>query len=131
MTRLLKAEHPEIRRATREEVEAFYGRSVLWTMDAYVAVLNGQTIAAGGVYYENGYAVAFCDFRPEMRHYRKTIVEGARLFLELFSDRLVTARAEPGEPTALRFLERLGFKPYDDPVGGKFFARRPEVVPRK
>lgn len=92
-------------------------------MRAYVAVLDGRLIAIGGVYYEHG-EVAFSDFKPEMRHHRKAIVEGMRLFLREFGDRTVTAYTDGPEPGAERFLKRLGFAAVSGHGDGKAFVRR-------
>lgn len=111
---------PELRPATPGDIEAFYGGAPHPEMRAYVAELEGRVIGIGGTYRHDGRDVAFSDLKPEMKRYRRAIVEGARLFQREFG--ACIALADPQEPGAERLLTRLGFQPYDA-IGGKAFVR--------
>lgn len=100
---------PEIRPATAEDFEAFYGKAERRTARAYVADLDGKVLAIGGVYYDGANVIAFSSMASEMRQFPLTIMRGARKIMDLVRGRPCWAVADDGYTNAPRLLERLGF----------------------
>lgn len=116
------ADQPVIRPATRDDIDRFRGEYELGpSVKALVGDLNGELIALGGLAYCGGKVVAFLDLKPEARKFKKSMHQAALMVMEMAKaggHRFVYANAEPGEPTAERWLTRLGFVPVDG--SGKF-----------
>lgn len=105
----------EVRTATREDAIALMG-SCPHTMKAFVGVLDGKPIAIGGLSYQRGRVVAFCNLSDDMRKRPVALHKAARAVMRAALDsghRYIFAERDPDEPTAARWLERLGFRPVD------------------
>jgi len=102
----------EFRSATAKDVELFYEKQPIKTMRGYVAVLDGNPIGIGGVYYDGKMIVAFSEMKVEMRGRKRDIARGIRLLTAMY-DKIgtVIAVACPTEKTAPKLLEKLGFVP--------------------
>lgn len=111
---------PEIVPATYEHF-AELGERVRRGCRAIAAVLDGKTIGITGFYAENGRVVVFSTITPELRQFKKTIVKGARMILEMAMDikAPINAVAEPETPGSERLLEGLGFVHLDGNVYGR------------
>jgi hypothetical protein len=112
---------PVIRPATRDDIERFKGdRDLGPSVKALVGEVDGNLIALGGLAYSAGKVVAFLDLKPEARKYKKSMHRAALQVMQMAragGHRYVYASADPEEPSAERWLARLGF----DQVGdGKF-----------
>ena len=101
----------EIRTATAKDAFSFYGKAPINSFKGIVAVENDKVIGIGGLFYSQSNLVVFTDMKPEMRQYKKAIVKGCRIIMDMVknADRPVYAMANPDEPTAERLLEKLGF----------------------
>jgi N-acetylglutamate synthase-like GNAT family acetyltransferase len=103
-----------VRRATREDIEAFSDMENKPTVRAYVGEVDGAIIALGGLAFSGGRWIAFCDLTEKARTYKMTI---ARMGKRIIADaremglRFVYASADPNEPSAIRWLTSLGFEP--------------------
>ena len=102
----------EIRPATAQDAELFYGKRPIKTMRGYVAIVDDKPIGIGGIYYEAGVMIAFSEMKPEIRNRKRDIARMARMLVGLY-DKIGTvyAAANKDEPTAPRLLEKLGFVP--------------------
>lgn len=78
------------------------------------AEVDGKIIGLGGLSYRpNGTVIAFAWISEEARKYPRAIHRAGRMAVDLIrASRLpvVVAEAEPGNPAAERWLERLGFE---------------------
>lgn len=104
-----------VRPATREDVIAFTG-SCPHTVQAFVGLLDGEPVALGGLSFIKGNVVAFCNLSDEMRKHPKTLHKAAMAVMKAALStgyRHVFALRDENEPTAPRWLERLGFRPID------------------
>ena len=104
---------PVIRQATQADAVAFYGEPAKMSFRGFVAELDGEVVGIGGVYYDNGVAIAFSEMRPPMRKHKKAMAKACRMLTRFF-DQLggkVYAVACPTEPTAPQLLKKLGFVP--------------------
>lgn len=119
---------PEIVPATPELTEAYFGRKSDKTFRGWVGVLDGKPVGLCGIYNDGGYPVVFGDIAPELRPYRKTIVEGIRRVRRMMDEsRLpVMAVMSREEPTAPALLAKLGFVPTGREIDdGPVFERKP------
>jgi len=84
-----------------------------YRLRAWTAKVDGKVIGIGGVQVmDNGTFVAFVDLTDEARCYPLSLHRTARRFmreLERSGIRRVVATADPAQPAAERWLERLGF----------------------
>ena len=104
---------PVIRKATQADAIAYYGSNAKCSFRGYVAELDGEIIAIGGVYYDNRMPIAFSEMRPPMRKFLKARARGCRMLVKLFDEigGKIYAVACSTEPTAPYLLAKLGFKP--------------------
>lgn len=119
----------ESRPATREDIEVFYGREgASPTVKAWIGLVDGEPAAIGGFRYEYGCVVAFFDIRSDrLRQAKIAIVKGAKAVMadaRANGYRFVYAAMDPNEPTAPRFLTRLGFE--QDNLDPSLFVWRPD-----
>ncbi len=101
-----------VRRATREDIEAFSDIANKPTLLAWAGEVDGEIIALGGIAFSNGRWFGFCDLKDEARKYKMTIMRTTkRVFEEARRQgiRYVYAEADPNEPMAKRWLASLGF----------------------
>lgn len=77
------------------------------------AEVDGQVIGLGGLSYRpNGTVIAFAWISETARKYPLAIHRAGRMAMDLIRGSrlpMVVAEAEPGNPAAERWLERLGF----------------------
>lgn len=101
----------EFRQATAKDAKAFYGHMPMKTMRGFVAVLDGEPIGIGGIFYDSGAMVAFSEMKDEYRARKKDVARGIRLLCQMFDDLPgdVFAAANRNEPTAKALLTKLGF----------------------
>jgi hypothetical protein len=103
----------EVRSATRADLAAYYGHDNIGpSVKAVVGVLDGKPVAIGGIAFKNGMVELFADIKDEARPYKHHL---HRTALRLIKDALkehkyVFAAADEKEPTAAKWLSRLGFK---------------------
>jgi len=106
----------EVRPATADDVRSFFG-SVATTVRAKVALQDGKIIAIGGLAYFNGRVVAFADLGPEIKKHPVTLHKAALAVMaeaKARGHRHIYAGRSDNEPTARRWMDRLGFVPVDE-----------------
>lgn len=106
----------EIRRATAQDAQRYYGGAPLMSFRGFVAVEDGENVVGiGGVYRDDfGRPIVFSQMKPQMRKYLKARAKAARMLVQFAHDvagSRVYAVADPSEPTAPRLLNKLGFHP--------------------
>ena len=97
-----------IRWATREDILAFYGRDVPYTVRALAAEKNGEIVGIGGFYFDGDAAVAFSDVRASAMSKRE-FVRGARAVKDLLHEVKVDVVAKAG-PSGDIALRHFGFE---------------------
>lgn len=103
----------------REHLVEWYGDDGRGpTVKGIAAFLDGKLIAVAGLRITAGHVIAFCDLRDEARPWKVAMHRTAvRLLDEAKArHRRILAICEEHEPTAERWLTRLGFKPQEDGV---------------
>lgn len=102
-----------VQQANAENLFRYYGRTPPYTLSGLVYFegdrLTGEPVAVAGVYRAHGYKIVFSDLKPAARKYKKMIYRAAKDFISGI-DYTVHAIVDGGEPTATRFLVRLGFQ---------------------
>ena len=101
----------EVRLATSQDIEDYYGEPPKGTLRAYVALLDGQVAGFIGIVREQAVGKLFCDFKPELQPYLQSItimraVKASMKFAEQYKGPIV-AIAEHAE--GCRILHRLGW----------------------
>jgi len=106
----------EIKPATRETLERFYGKQPDATVCAWVAEQDGVLLGCGGIAFRGPALEVFSDFGDELKRHPKYILKAARIILKKAAEyrRPVFALRNKDEPTADAFLRRLGFEPKGD-----------------
>jgi len=101
----------KLRTATAKDAFNFYGKPPTNSFKGIVAVEGDKVIGIGGLFYTKSGLVAFSDMKPEMRQYKKAMVKGCRMIMNMVKNAEVPvyAVANNMEPTAKNLLERLGF----------------------
>lgn len=106
---------PVIRRATRADLEKFYRtKTIRQTLSARIATVNNRMVGCGGVAWIDGRVFVFLDLKPSARRYKLALVKAAKEVVdEVRADgcRVMYAQRDPTEPTADKWLRRLGFEP--------------------
>lgn len=103
----------EVRPATLGDLREFYERDKIDpSTNALIWLLNGKPIAVGGLVYEHGVVGVFLSLKDEARSFKHHIHRHARRFVQdaLKRHKYIFARQEEDEPTAPKWLARLGFK---------------------
>ncbi len=103
----------EVRPATLGDLCEFYGRDhISPSTKAMVGLLDGKLVAIWGLAYEQGVVSAFFNIKDEARPFKHHIHRNAMRFMREARERhkYIHAQAEKGEPTAPKWLARLGFK---------------------
>lgn len=104
----------KVRRATREDIDAFSDLKNKPTIRAYVGEIDGVVVAIGGLALSGGRWFGFCDLTEKARGHKMTIARmGKRIMDEAreMGIRYVYANVDMSEPNAERWLTRLGFMP--------------------
>lgn len=102
-----------VRRAAREDIEAFTDAPNRPSLLAWAGEIDGKIVGIAGLAFVKGRWVAFCDLLPEAREYKYKIARTAvRIFAEARKRgiRFIYAEANPEEPSAVRWIESLGFE---------------------
>ena len=102
----------EILPATKGDLVAFYGASLPMSVRGVVLRADGEPVAVGGVFIQDGAAIGFSEIKDGVPRPKKHIIKTALGVLKLFRQHPeVMAFANADEPSAPRFLEYLGFAP--------------------
>lgn len=99
-----------LRPANREDLDQF--EHYRPTVEATVAELDGKLIAVGGFAFLQGMVFLFLELKPEARRFKVTMHRMALAMIEKAKRRgfkFVYAQTDGTEPTAPRWLARLGF----------------------
>lgn len=121
----------ELRPATRADLAGAFDRPAPWRVQAIAAELHGglrdgELLGVGGIAFRPDGVFAFAQILPAGRKYPAAIHRAGRAAMALLRNsgaREVIAEAQPGNPAAVRWLERLGFVA----DGDRFVWRRPDV----
>ncbi len=97
-----------IRAAMQKDIESFYGKMPLLTMQGFVAEHAGEIIGIGGIYWNEGKKVLFSEIKPEGKKLKKTMVRVAKRIVAELNPRYALADKHTKGAEAL--LEHLGFK---------------------
>jgi N-acetylglutamate synthase-like GNAT family acetyltransferase len=106
------APRPIIRRASREDIEAFSQLQDKPTVKAWCMEKDGKIVGLAGLALIRGRWHAFCDLEPDARVHKISIVRTAKkIFAEARKQgiRFVYADADPKEPRAVAWMTSLGF----------------------
>lgn len=98
----------EVRPATAEDFQAFYGRPAPFTLRAIVVVKDGELVGFGGYYLIDGAALVFTDIKPGIG--KKDIIRGARETMRLALASGIPLVAQGSEPTSESALKHYGFE---------------------
>jgi len=100
----------EIRPATAELLEQYYGQMPPKTVRAVVGVdSDGNVIGVGGYYIEGIRAVVFSDMKPEARVHKRQIIKAAHAAIHLALDSGLSPIAVQQSPESETFLKHFGF----------------------
>ena len=99
------------RHARSEDIVGYFGEPQIGTVQAYVAEADGKVVGVIGIIREFGYGRYFCDFRPELQPYLRSIpimrlLKKSMSLVKAYRGPLISV-AEHGE--GCRILNRLGF----------------------
>lgn len=114
-----------VRPATAEDIDRFSPLRNKPSVKAWVADLDGELIAMGGVAFYNGRWLAFLDLTDAMRPYKMTIMRAAKRFfaeMKAMGVKFIYAEADLTESNAPRWLGSLGFT--IDPRSGYLYRWR-------
>jgi len=84
---------------------------------ALAGFVGGELVAIAGLALSRGRVVAFADLKPEAKQHRFALHRAA---VRVMADarrqghKVIFATPDLNEPTARRWLQRLGFSPVDD-----------------
>lgn len=95
--------------ATALTVLAYYGGPAPFSLKGYVAMLDGQPVGIGGVYWLAGKPVAFSECKPEMETRLKDKARAVRLLKKNIKAYKMPVLAIATEPTSVPLLTKLGF----------------------
>lgn len=105
-----------VRWAEPADIVAYYGDDAKPTMQAVVLDVDGELLGVAGLYCDSGRLICFSDFRPQSSLYKKSIIRGAQLLLELMHKkrRPIYAVRDETVSSSSRFLAYLGFEQEGD-----------------
>lgn len=101
----------EIRRASREDLEAFYGRETRPSCKAWIAFYKGEPACIAGIALERVGPVAFSDVKPDVNAPTITIWRAAKAMLDEMKERKLPLIVGINrlKPNSYKFLCSLGF----------------------
>lgn len=103
----------EIRPATTELLQQFYGQAMPRTVRAVVAVDgDGKVLGVGGYYVDGVRAVIFSDLSHEVRQQKRVIIKATRATLEMVRASGLSGVAQRETPESAVFLEHFGFREF-------------------
>ena len=108
-----------IRPATSELLESFYGYRPKHSMKAVVGLNKDEVIGVGGAYIYNGYMVLFSDFKSEVReHYKLSLMKGVYKLLKILKKTQLPlyALCDRNIEGADRLLRHIGFEPINGEI---------------
>lgn len=106
----------EIKRATPELLEKFYGKTPELSQKAVVAVRGDEVLGVAGIYQDHGANVLFSEIRPDIEEdimkftYRRAFTQCMREVIEYAKQSTlpVFSVAKDGRDISCRLLERMG-----------------------
>lgn len=102
----------EVRQATREDFERFFGVPPAVSFYGVVVEHEGEPLGFGGVAHTGLGSLAFMDSKIEPAKNKRAVVLAARKMLDMMERRGRYILAAPGDDVvAPKFLARLGFEP--------------------
>jgi hypothetical protein len=109
----------EIRRATKEDLEAFYGRATRPSCKAWIALYKGEPACVAGISLERVGPVAFSDVKPGIDAPTITIWRTAKAMLDEMKARgfPLIVGINKCLPNSQKFLQSLGFTVVGDHDG--------------
>lgn len=99
----------EGRWATAADLRRFYGERAVPTCRARVLLADGEPVAVAGWAVVNGVVAVFSELKPDARRYPAAVWREANETMRCVPDGAL-CRADENEPTAPRFLRRLGWR---------------------
>lgn len=107
----------EIRPATPDLMQRFYGGTPKRTSQAIVAVRGERVLGVAGILHENGKAVAFTELSDEVRADKRLIVRAYRMLLPMLEAAgTVYALADQSVERSDVLLRHYGFEQIDERV---------------
>lgn len=102
----------EVKMATPELIQAFYGHALPYSMRSLVAVRGDEVLGVIGIYPQNGQQLVFFDMKDELRQHPRVFIQGAKTFMRWVRETKMPtcARCDGTIPAARRFLEHFGFR---------------------
>lgn len=116
-----------LRPATADDIAKLYGAPPAVPVRMLVLEQDGEPTAIGGMAWSDGDVLAASRLTPQAN--RRQVVRAARAVMEMIDrsgERLIIARPDPNEPSARRFLARMGFQTQD----GQTYEYRPRLPDR-
>jgi len=95
---------------TQELAERFYGGPAPWSFQGHVALLDGEPVGLGGIFYCNGHAFAFTEMKDALRARKRDKARCVRVLEPLLTGFKGMLYAVACEPTSAGMLKRLGFR---------------------
>lgn len=77
---------------------------------AIVAEMDGEILGIGGIYYRNGFMVAFSDFNEKMNDFPFTRGRATKMIMDIVGNKPCIAIADQRHSGSEKLLTRLGFK---------------------
>lgn len=118
----------ELRPATEADLRAFANGEPVPTVKAIAGVKDGEVLGVGGLRYaimgKQRRLVLFVDLKPEGRKYRKAIVRGLRMVLDMARGLPIMAVCDPKEPKAPDLLHHIGFRAVGSSSEGDIYQWR-------
>lgn len=111
----MTAHNIDIIPATPELLERFYGKPPVRTVNAVVAVREGEILGIAGVYLDLGRLVLFSELTDELRKHKRVIVKGIGKVKEIVQNtRLpVVSLADCSIKGSDTLLAHMGFREED------------------
>ena len=112
----MKKSKPIVRRATIEDLKSFWPDKPIPSGKYWLGEIDGEIVAVSGYAWTDNKWMLFCDQREPSRAYP---MHFARAGKRVMADWAATGRKflwayeDKNEPTAVRWLESLGFKRQD------------------
>lgn len=97
-----------IRAATAADFHELYGEAPKHTVWAEVAELDGRVVGIAGIAYGNELPLLFSRLRPELRPYKRFILNAARHLAARARKHHAVAIPDRGEPLSAKLLTTIG-----------------------
>lgn len=106
------------RSATAGDLEDFWGEYPPVSVRAVAFFLDGKIVGIGGWKMEGGSFVLFSEIKDGVKVEKATIFRCARIVMDMAAENKCPMHAATDNP---RFLESLGFQPFDTVTNAKEF----------